>query len=336
MGKKKKVNKKKLISRILMLIIILLIVIFLVKLIFKPKQEEIVKLTLFVDNQDITEKLVDNIYIDTAQKLYMSLEDIKNIFDPNLYFEEETGKVITISGTKVGAIDVNKNVFELNSATLLLSSEVLKYDEKYYIPVSDITNIYNIEIFASNDTAIVLSLYKELITVKTTKKVSLKQETGLFAKTIKKVEEGQELIYLGEADKEGWIKVLTYDGKQGYIKQNKLSDKEYKRMNMNEDYFAPNVADPNNAIKITKKTIKSESISNFSNRKNTISKMLEDCVSKGKYTINLDLKDIGVQTDKLERLILELIPRLKELGGAVMITNNNGILSDSFLSQNNL
>lgn len=319
-----------------MLVLIILAIIFLVKLIFKPKEEESTKLTLIVDKQDITDKLVDNIYIDTAQKLYMSLEDIKNIFDPNLYFEEETEKVITISGTKVGAIDVNSNVFELNSATRLLSSEIIKYDEKYYIPVSDITNIYNIEIFATNDTAIVLSLYKELITVKTTKKVSLKQETGFFAKTIKKLEEGQEVIYLGEAEKPDWIKVLTYDGKEGYIKQNKLSDKEYKRMDMNEDYFTPNVADANNAIKMTKKTIKNDNIDKFSSRKTTISKMLEDCVSKNKYTINLDLKDTQVETDKLERLILELIPRLKELGGAVMITNNNGILSDSFLSQNSL
>lgn len=336
MGKKKKVNKKKLISRLFLLILIIIIITFLIKIIFKPKEEENIELTLIVDNKNITSSLVDNIYIDTAQKLYMSLEDIKNIFDPNLYFEEETGKVITISGTKVGAIEVNSNVFELNSATLLLSSQVIKYDEKYYIPISDITNVYNIEVFASKDTAIVLSLYKELITVKTTKKVSLKQETGLFAKTIKKIEEGQEVIYLGEADKEGWVKVLTYDGKEGYIKQNKLSDKEYKRMNMNEDYFMPNVADANNAIKITKKTIKNDSINNFSNRKTTISKMLEDCVSKSKYTINLDLKDIEVETNKLERLILELIPRLKEIGGAVMITNNNGILSNEFLNQNSL
>lgn len=333
---KKKVNKKKLISRLFLLILIIIIITFLIKIIFKPKEEENIELTLIVDNKNITSSLVDNIYIDTAQKLYMSLEDIKNIFDPNLYFEEETGKVITISGTKVGAIEVNSNVFELNSATLLLSSQVIKYDEKYYIPISDITNVYNIEVFASKDTAIVLSLYKELITVKTTKKVSLKQETGLFAKTIKKIEEGQEVIYLGEADKEGWVKVLTYDGKEGYIKQNKLSDKEYKRMNMNEDYFMPNVADANNAIKITKKTIKNDSINNFSNRKTTISKMLEDCVSKSKYTINLDLKDIEVETNKLERLILELIPRLKEIGGAVMITNNNGILSNEFLNQNSL
>ncbi len=336
MGKKKKVNKKKLISRLFLLILIIIIITFLIKIIFKPKEEENIELTLIVDNKNITSSLLDNIYIDTAQKLYMSLEDIKNIFDPNLYFEEETGKVITISGTKVGAIEVNSNVFELNSATLLLSSQVIKYDEKYYIPISDITNVYNIEVFASKDTAIVLSLYKELITVKTIKKVSLKQETGLFAKTIKKIEEGQEVIYLGEADKEGWVKVLTYDGKEGYIKQNKLSDKEYKRMNMNEDYFMPSAADANNAIKITKKTIKNDSINNFSNRKTTISKMLEDCVSKSKYTINLDLKDIEVETNKLERLILELIPRLKEIGGAVMITNNNGILSNEFLNQNSL
>lgn len=334
--KKKRVNKKKFILRIFLLVIILIIVIVLFKLIFKKNDgEEEASLTLIVDNQNVTENLVNDIYIDSNKTLYISERDVKNIFDDNLYFEEESGKLITTSGTKVAAIDVSNNTYELNSATLLLSSLVINHDEEYYIPISDLTNVYNIEVNVTDNCAVISSLYKELITVKTTKKASLKEETSFFSTTIQKIDKEQEIIYLNDADKSGWIKVLTYEGNIGYLKEKSVSDKETKRTNMEEEDFSSNTADVNNAIKLATKSITTENLQNFSSRKKLIEETISNAISEEKYTVNIDLEKVEIDENLLERFIIELIPRLKEIGGSVVVTNNN-ILSSEFLNSSNM
>lgn len=335
MRKKKKVNKAKLISRMLLLLIIIFGIIFLLKNVFTNKNTDISELTLVVDNQNITSTLKKDIYIDKDKQLYMSVEDIRNIFDKNIYFEEETGKLITTSDTKVGAIDVNNNTFELNSAILLLTYGVIKYDTGYYIPVSEITSIYNIEVWTTENSAVISSLYKELTTVKTTKKVSLKKDTSFFSGTVQKLENEKELIFIENAEKSGWIKVLTREGNIGFVKEKNVTNKEKIRTNMEEDDFSSKVADTNNAIEINEKIITPDNISNFNNRKKAIEEIISNAISKEKYTINLNLQKVNVEERLLERLILELIPRLKEIGGSVIVTNNN-ILNSTFISDNNL
>lgn len=75
------------------------------------------------------------------------------------------------------------------------------------------TSIYNIEAFTTENSAVISSLYEELITVKTSKKISLKEKASGFSKTVQKLDKETELIFLEEDKKDGWIKVLTYNRK---------------------------------------------------------------------------------------------------------------------------
>ncbi len=75
------------------------------------------------------------------------------------------------------------------------------------------TNIYNIEVFVSENSALIGSLYEELSTVKGIKKVSIKEKPSSFSKTVQKLDKDIEMIYVEDAEKKGWIKVLTYDRK---------------------------------------------------------------------------------------------------------------------------
>lgn len=201
MGRRKKVNRKKFLSRILILIIIIAIIIVIFSSIFTKGSKEILGSRLIVDNKDITESLTSDIYVDKDGILYMSMEDVKNIFDNDLYFEDSTKKIITTSETKVAAIDVRNDKIDINSATLMLSTGVIDYGTTYYIPVSEMTKIYNIEVITSEKSAIINSLYKELTTVKTTKKVSLKEKEGFFGGTIKKLEKDTEVIFIENSEK---------------------------------------------------------------------------------------------------------------------------------------
>lgn len=333
MKKKKKLNKKKLIPRLILLIVILVVIILLIKGIF-AKDNSSEELRLIVDKQDVTENLISDIYIDTNGTLYMSMEDIKNIFDENIFYEETSGKIITTYGTKVAAIDVDDNTEELNSATLSLTAGIIKYDTGYYIPISELTNVYNIEVTTTENASVVLSMYKELTTVKTTKRVSLKEKTSFFSSTIQKIDEGEEVIFIENAEKSGWIKVLTYEGNIGYIQEKNTTDKETKRTNMEDSDFSSKDADINNAIEITNETIKADNLQNFDSRKEVIEEIILDVIAKEQYTVNLNLENVNLDTTYLERFVIELIPRLREIGGSVLITNNNNnILSNEFVSK---
>lgn len=220
--KKKKVNKKKFLSRIFFLFILIILIIIVIKSIGKkavPKFD----VTVIVNNEDITNLLNDTPYMNKDNILYLSINDVKKIFDPNIYYENK--KIITTSGTKVAAIDVSNNILELNSANLTLSVGVLDYGENPYIPVSEMSNVYNIEAFTTEKSTIITSLYEEFVTIKTMKKTSIKEKASGFSKTIKKVSDGTELIYIGDSEKKGWIKVLTFERRYSDISRIKIYQK---------------------------------------------------------------------------------------------------------------
>lgn len=125
------------------------------------------------------------------------------------------------------------------------------------------------------------------------------------------------------------------NGNFGYVKTKKLNEKEYKRTAMNDDDFTLNNADSSNVIEVGKNIIKNESIHDFTKRNETIEQIISDIISKEKFTVLINLKDVDVTPDKLERLIIELLPRLKEIGGNIILKNNT-VLSEDFLERYNL
>lgn len=332
--KKKKLNKRKFISRIFFLVLLIVLIVFIFKSFGKKKDNEIVS-NIFVNNINITENLIDKPYINKDNVLYLSIADIKKIFDKNIFYEEETKKIITTSGTKVAAIDVDNNIAEINSASNFLSAGVLNLNANFYIPISELTSVYNIEAFTTENTAILSSIYEEFITVKSKSKVSLKEKTSVFSKTIEKLEEGKEVIFVSDTDKNGWTKVLTYEGNMGYIKNKKLTNKEQKRVKMEDSDFVGSASDISKSVEVNSSKLNFDNLNNFNNRKKLVEAIITEAVSKEKFTININLQDVNMETRYLERFIIELIPRIKEIGGSVVLTNNS-ILGQDFLSENRL
>lgn len=211
--KKKKINRRKMYSRIIFLFVLIFIVITLIKNITK-KEDAKFDVAVIINNENVTNKLEDEPYINNDNVLYLSTNDIGKIFDSDIYFEKESNKFITTSETKVAAIDVANNIMEINSASRILSPTVLDYGkDKYYLPLSALTNIYNIEVLEREHSAIISSLYDEMIIAKTLKKVSVKEGTSIFSHTIQKLDKDEEMIFVQDAEKKDWAKVLTYDRK---------------------------------------------------------------------------------------------------------------------------
>jgi spore germination protein YaaH len=364
-------------------IIIIAIALIAIVLIFTfaknfTKDENEGKIALIINNKDVTARLKKDIFIDEQGIIYLSKEDIANFFDEYIYLEEETNQIITTYGTKVAALSLEQNKMTINGSTTNILKTVIEKDETYYMPFSEMNDIYNVEIkyIEKTNTITVDSLDKEQIKYTASKNISIKSKTTAISKTLDKVKKGEKVIYISSTEK-GWAKVRTENGIIGYVKENKLTNKITVREDMEEnkenqkislvwDYYseyatAPNrtgttieginVVSPsffslkqgengalldnvgtagqdyinwekennyqvwamvsNNSLKDTTSTI----LNNYEYREILIENIVNLSVKYQLDGINIDFEYMyETDKDKFSRFIIELQPRLKEIG----------------------
>ena len=127
------------------------------------------------------------------------------------------------------------------------------------------------------------------------------------------------------------VSILSHNIIKEYVKNKNVTDKEYKRISMNDIESLPDVSDISNAIEITKNDL--DNITVFDTRKDVVEKIISKIIEEEKFIVNINLEGIEIEEKYLERFIVELKPRLKEIGANIVITNNR-ILSDKFLEEN--
>lgn len=104
---------------------------------------------------------------------------------------------------------------------------------------------------------------------------------------------------------------------------------------MTDSDFTSNYPDMTNYIEANSDILKEEVFNDFSSRKTVIEKIIADMVTKEKYTVNINLQNVYVNSEYIERFIIELMPRIKEIGGNVFVSNNT-VVSEEFLKEREL
>ncbi len=248
----KKMWKQILIVGILLLIAALVLI---VSPNFKKDPNE-GKINFIINNNNVTAKLKQDLFIDDNGVIYVSKDDMTNYFDSQMYYDKDNNQLITTSDTKVAVLSLTDKNMELNGANVKLLGTVVKKDGILYIPISELEKVYNIEIENINNSVITVdSLDRELIKADAAKKINVKYNTKLISKTVDKVAQGEKVIVISEKD--GWSKVRTTNGKIGYVKTDKLTNKIQVRqkievtpqisgkINMVWDYYSEYVSAPN-------------------------------------------------------------------------------------------
>lgn len=299
--RKKACNKK--ILKIGVILILLIIVLVIVKKAETKQQSD--ETMIIISSQEITNSLENDIII-KDEIIYISFEDMKKFLDENIYQENEN-LIITSSEKKVAKLELDKNEILINGSKLSIKGEPFKNEEnKIYLPISEMENVYDIDFFYNKDNNIITIDYysKELIKAYTRKKVAVKSENSKFSKTLEKVKKGNWLIYISEED--GWAKVRTQNGKIGYIKYKYLTNFVTERENMKSEI------DTISGKEYLQKNITKENISTYKKREKLINAILKDAVNK-------DYKAVKIKYEKdsnenFERFKLEIKPILKECG----------------------
>lgn len=215
------------------------------------------KINFIINNNNVTAKLKNAIFINENGVIYLSKEDAKNYFDGQIYYDKENSQIITTSDTKVAVISLQEKKMTINGAEKQLIDTAVRRDGTIYIPISEMGGVYNIEVNKIKDENVVIidSLDREFIKADVNKNVSVKYKAKALSKTVEKLKTGDKLVWISENN--GWVKIRTSKGQIGYIKSDRITNKIYVRQKMEQekqiqgkinlvwDYYSEYVSAPN-------------------------------------------------------------------------------------------
>ena len=296
--------KKKNLAKILIIIIIMIIAIMIV--FTKSKNDsKSGELSIIVSNQDITSELKDKILLED-DIVYMSIDDVKNFFDENIFYEEESELIITTSEKKLAALKIDNSDIEINGSEVTIDGQALKTNEKIYIPISELENVYDYQFdFLEKSNIITIDYYsKKMEKAKAKKNVTLRKEKSILSSAIERVKKEDSVIVISQEDE--WTKVRSQNGNIGYIKNKKLTDYKTERDDMD-------VSSEISTEKILEKDISSKKLDLYNDRKKVINEILIEMVSKNYRDLKI-IYNGAIENNEYKRFEIEVAPVLRECG----------------------
>ena len=240
-SKEEKINVPRLILRIVIVAIILGLMVFAIKIAPNYARDEFAdKTNLVINNNNITRNVKSNILIED-NTIYLSTADMQNFFDEYLLVDEENQTIITTSNTKTVMIPFDETTINVNGVQKTIKHSLLNRDGEIYLPLTDLTDIYNIEVNYSAESNIITidSLNRKFVQALSSKDMSVKYLPTVFSKTVDKVERGDTLVLVqdrengGNVVEDNWIKVRTKKGEIGYVKLENITDENTVREDLN-------------------------------------------------------------------------------------------------------
>lgn len=373
-------NKKKLIKRTFFTIVALLII-FAVAMIANSYiiLDNNKTTNLIINNKNMTSSLKNEILI-KDNIIYLSKQDIANFFDKHIYKDEKTNKIITTYEKKIAEIGFDDNTININGSDKEIYAHAIEKDGQTYLPISEMADVYNIEMANIPETNIVTidSLEKAQKRAIVNSNVSVKSSSNFISRTVDRIKKGDAVIVV--SSNKGYSKIRTGNGKVGIIKTSKLENEFTIREDMEEekqingkvnltwDYYSEYASAPNrvgtkieginvvspaffylgtdgklkenvgkegkeylqwakeNGYKVwpmvsnafaakESLNITSNIMNSYEARKKLIESIISKCVEYELDGINLDFENMKAEDkDMYSRFIIELEPRLKEIG----------------------
>ena len=382
--RKEKTKKKKAKKRIIIFLVLILLLFgayIANDFIILDKND---KTNLVINNNNITANLKNKVLIEN-NTIYLSRDDIKNFFDKYIYLDKESNKIITTYDKKIASIGFDEKSININGSKKKIYAHAEKKDDVVYLPISEMKDVYGIEIDYIEESNVVTidSVSREQKKAMVSKDAAVKSSTGFISKTVDRVKKGSFVIVVSRPEK-GWVKVRSENGKVGYVKEDVVVNEVTIRENMKEekqiegkvnlvwDFFsqyvkAPdrkdekivglNVVSPsffyingkgdfkenvgtsgkeyiewahNNDYKVwamvsnsfeeNMMETTSKIMNSYEKRQELIDNIVDACVKYKLDGINIDFENMKMEDkNSFSRFIIELTPRMKEIGLVVSV-----------------
>ena len=199
--KEKNINKNviKLLSIIIVAMLLITVIVVIAK---KVSNEKISDTTnLIINNRDVTSGLKHNIKIEDGI-IYMSMKDLDNYFDKYIYLEKETNEIVTTYQDKIASIGFESNKITINGSVKKINARAITENEIYYLPISEMLDVYNIELknIENTNTITLDSLHRKQVKATLKSKVSVKSQGKFLSRIVDKAEKGSTVIVISETE----------------------------------------------------------------------------------------------------------------------------------------
>lgn len=186
------------------------------------------KTNFIINNSNVTKDLKADVFIENGV-VYVSKSDINNFFDNTITYDEQYNQIITCSEKKLASLPVNKNEIEVNSAATKINGSAKLIENEYYIPISELGDVYNIKVEYIEETNIVTvdSLDRAYSIATVGKDISIKYKPSAISRTVEKVKQGQTLVIANRSEypvPDGWTRVRTPNGVLGYARTKDMGE----------------------------------------------------------------------------------------------------------------
>ena len=171
-------------------------------------------INLVIGDENVTENLKHPIYRDENETVYMSKDDISELFDSNIYYDQNYNKLITTSNTKVASMNLGEKQISINGSTIDTLGIAFQKDGVLYVPISELKLVYNISVnyISTSNIVIIDKLNEGMIVADVSKNSTLKYKARNLSKDVVTVEEGEKVSCFYTTSK-GWRLIRTSEGK---------------------------------------------------------------------------------------------------------------------------
>ncbi|HOZ54757.1 MAG TPA: glycosyl hydrolase family 18 protein [Clostridia bacterium] len=213
-------------AKIVVVMAILLTIIFALKYAPDFEKTEITDRTnLVINYTNVTSKMKNKVYVEN-DIIYLSMEDIKNYYDKYIFYDKTYNRIISTYRDNIAYIPLQNGSTSINDVKMV-NAHAITLNEKIYIPISKLEELYNIKITYIKDKNIIIfeSLEREFKTAKASKKISVKYKSSYISRTVDKIYSNEKLTIIpADNDLKGWVKVRTKNGKIGYVEEKNLTE----------------------------------------------------------------------------------------------------------------
>lgn len=218
------------------------------------------KTKVLINNNNVTLKMKNDVYIDENNNVFLSLADVRNYFDKYIEYDKENGSIVTTSEINIAKMSTKDNKITINGQEEELNSSAIEKNETIYLPFSEISEkVYDVDLeyIKDTNTIIIDSLDRKQEVANTTKETKLKYKPQTLSGTLEKLDANEQVVYIEETN--NWAEVRSKDGTIGYIKKEDLGNVEVAReakeyidkvegkVNLVWDYYSESAKAPDRA-----------------------------------------------------------------------------------------
>lgn len=188
------------------------------------------KTKVLINNNNVTLKMKNDVYIDENNNVFLSLADVRNYFDKYIEYDKENGDIITTSEINIAKMSTRDTKIDINGEEKELNSSAIEKNDTIYLPFSEISEkVYDVDLeyIKDTNTIIIDSLDRKQEVANTTKETKLKYKPQTLSGTLEKLEANEQVVYIEETN--NWVEVRAKDGTIGYIKKEDLGNIEVAR-----------------------------------------------------------------------------------------------------------